>query len=151
MRKPKRSDISDDMIFATIRRFHLGFAATPDVALADRFPAKVVLAKMQQLDDNGILDVGVSLRTAAIRREYIPTIVDRDAPGWVGSNRVMADAPTPRSIAVTIPADLVAYYRPRLIESSGSRRCVRWEIHEQPNGSIIIAGSRQLRLTADCS
>lgn len=57
-------DIPDNEIFDACMNFHRGRAPTPDIALADRYPPKVVLAKMGKLVDQGRLDYGVSLRTA---------------------------------------------------------------------------------------
>jgi hypothetical protein len=37
---------------------------TPDDVLSDSYPPKVTLAKMAQLEEQGLLEVGVSLRTA---------------------------------------------------------------------------------------
>ena len=37
---------------------------TPDVALAGKYPEKLILRKMEVLDDRGFLEYGVSLRTA---------------------------------------------------------------------------------------
>lgn len=60
----KTSDIPDAEIIEACRMFHAGKADTPDVALADKYPPKVILAKMQKLVDKGVLNCGVSLRTA---------------------------------------------------------------------------------------
>ncbi|KKL78334.1 hypothetical protein LCGC14_2025870 [marine sediment metagenome] len=60
----KRADVPEDEVIAACRAFHAGCGETPDVALAARYPAKVVLAKMKQLEEQGKLDYGVSLRTA---------------------------------------------------------------------------------------
>jgi hypothetical protein len=60
----KRSDIPAAEIIAACNAFHAGTAPTPDVALADKYPPKVVLAKMEQLIDRGVLECGVSTRTA---------------------------------------------------------------------------------------
>jgi hypothetical protein len=64
----KRSDIPEAEIFAACDAFHQRQAETPDIALADKYPPKVVLAKMQQLNDQGKLDYGVSPRTAWVVR-----------------------------------------------------------------------------------
>ena len=67
----KRSDISDDEIIAACNAYHdapwLSTRQTPVEALADKYPPKVILAKMEQMDRRGILDYGVSLRTAWVR------------------------------------------------------------------------------------
>lgn len=66
--RPKRSDISDKEVFEAVRRyrrepFRGRFSA--DI-LAERWPYKVVLAKMQQMVSRGLLEYGVSVRTAWI-------------------------------------------------------------------------------------
>jgi hypothetical protein len=40
---------------------------TPDVTLAHKYPVKVIMAKMQKMVDAGILECGVSLRTAWVK------------------------------------------------------------------------------------
>jgi hypothetical protein len=60
----KRSDIPQSEILEACRRFHAGEADIPTVALAHKYPAKVILAKMAQMVDCGLLECGVSLRTA---------------------------------------------------------------------------------------
>lgn len=64
-RRPKCSDIPDRLILELCHEFHDGSHAnpTPDEALSRLFPAKVVLAKMGKLQDRGLIEVGVSLRT----------------------------------------------------------------------------------------
>ena len=64
----KRGDIPTVEIIKACNRFHRRGGSTPDVALANRYPAKVILAKMDQLVKQGILDYGVSLRTAWVVR-----------------------------------------------------------------------------------
>lgn len=56
--------ITDEEMIAACRAFRTRTAPTPDVALADRYPVKVILAKMKQMVDRNILEYGVSLRTA---------------------------------------------------------------------------------------
>lgn len=63
-RRLKRSDIPDAEIIAACNAYHCGTADTPDVALAHKYPPKLILAKMAHMDRRGILDYGVSLRTA---------------------------------------------------------------------------------------
>ncbi len=75
----KRSDIADAEIIAACRAFHAGNAATPEAALASKYPPKVILAKMQQLLNRGVLECGVSLRTAWVV-EPDPTAALRNAP-----------------------------------------------------------------------
>ena len=65
----KASDIPDTEIFAACNAFHEGRASTPDIALAEKYPPKVILAKMQKLSNQCKLDYGVSLRTAWVREE----------------------------------------------------------------------------------
>ncbi len=65
----KTSDITDAEIFAACDAFHKNGAPTPDIALADKYPPKVILAKMQKLSNQGRLDYGVSLRTAWVEQE----------------------------------------------------------------------------------
>lgn len=60
----KRSDITDAEILAACRAFHEQHAPTPDIALADKYPAKVIMAKMEQMAKRGLIEYGVSLRTA---------------------------------------------------------------------------------------
>ncbi len=60
----KTSDISDAEILQACRDFHAGAADTPDVALAGKYPAKLILSKMRRLHDRGLIEYGVSLRTA---------------------------------------------------------------------------------------
>jgi hypothetical protein len=63
--KVKSSDISELELLRLIRARQADpRLPTPDVALADRFPAKVVLAKMVKLCGRDLIDYGVSLRTA---------------------------------------------------------------------------------------
>lgn len=60
----KRSDIPEQDILDACRAFHEHGAPTPDVALADRWPPKLILSRMEQLVEKGKLEYGVSLRTA---------------------------------------------------------------------------------------
>lgn len=60
----KRSDIPAAAIFAACDAYHRGEAATPEQALADKYPPKLVLARMAQLVKRGDLNYRVSLRTA---------------------------------------------------------------------------------------
>jgi hypothetical protein len=74
MRRVKRSDIPREEILEACRRFHRGEADTPDVALAKKYPVKVILARMAQLVEEGLLDYGVSLRTAwAVEGKTFPS------------------------------------------------------------------------------
>ena len=65
-RKRKTSDIPNSEIIEAVRLFHAGKGETPDIALAHKYPAKLILAKMQKMVDKGLLNYGVSLRTAWI-------------------------------------------------------------------------------------
>jgi len=86
----KCSDIPDSEIFDACRAFHgekrpvLSFSQlaagvklpprvhdTPEIALAHKYPAKLILAKMRKLCDKGLLDYGVSLRTAWVVEEKV--------------------------------------------------------------------------------
>jgi len=58
----KRSDITEQEIIDACDRFHSGDAETPEQVLP--YPPKVILAKMERMVDKGILEYGVSLRTA---------------------------------------------------------------------------------------
>jgi hypothetical protein len=60
----KRSDISDVEIIEACRKFHECEAETPDITLANKYPAKIIIAKMHQMYARGLIDYGVSLRTA---------------------------------------------------------------------------------------
>jgi hypothetical protein len=62
----KTSDITDEEILNAIREYGVGRAPTPDIALAHKYPVKVIMSKMRKLSDKGVLDYGVSLRTAWI-------------------------------------------------------------------------------------
>lgn len=73
-RRLKRGDIPDAEVLEACRAFHRGEADTPDVALSHKYPAKLVLAKMQHMVDRGLLNCGVSLRTAWVEG-------DAHAPG----------------------------------------------------------------------
>jgi hypothetical protein len=64
----KCSDIPDDEIIAACNAFHAGSGKTPDEALAHKYPVKVILAKMDKLVKRGLLDYGVSLRTAWVEK-----------------------------------------------------------------------------------
>ena len=65
----KTSDISDEVILDAVRRYHIskGTGPTPDVSLP--YPQKLILSKMQKMVNKGILDYGVSLRTAWVVRK----------------------------------------------------------------------------------
>lgn len=60
----KRSDIPEAEIIEACRASRARTAKTPDIALAGKYPQKLILAKMAQLVEQGKLDYGVSLRTA---------------------------------------------------------------------------------------
>jgi len=60
----KIADIPDAEILAACDAFHKRGAPAPDIVLADKYPPKLILAKMQKMSDQGKIDYGVSLRTA---------------------------------------------------------------------------------------
>jgi hypothetical protein len=61
----KRSDVSEFLLLQACEWFHDGTVEwTPDETLVEWYPSKVILARMEQLQDQGLLEVGVSLRTA---------------------------------------------------------------------------------------
>ena len=63
--KIKRSDIPRQEIIDACRAFHQGRTQfTPERTLAEKYPVKVVMARMSQMVIEGLLDYGVSLRTA---------------------------------------------------------------------------------------
>lgn len=63
----KRSDIPRQEIVDACNAFHKQNADTPDKTLARKYPAKVILARMSQMVDEGILNYGVSLRTSWVQ------------------------------------------------------------------------------------
>lgn len=64
-RKIKRSDIPEEEILAACIAFHSHQTQqTPDESLAHKYPPKVILARMEQMCAKGILESGVSTRTA---------------------------------------------------------------------------------------
>ena len=76
----KRSDISEEEIITACNIFKASNKVkinkegheivlqkvlnTPDITLSEKYPVKVILAKMRQMVEQGKLDYGVSLRTA---------------------------------------------------------------------------------------
>jgi hypothetical protein len=60
----KRSDISDAEILEACKAFHNGEAKAPDESLAHKYPPKLILCKMERMVERGLLEYGVSLRTA---------------------------------------------------------------------------------------
>ncbi len=62
----KRSNVDPIEVLRASQAFHTDsyHNDTPEIALADRYPKKVILAKMDQMRGQGLLEVGVSLRTA---------------------------------------------------------------------------------------
>lgn len=67
----KRSDIPDDEIIEACRAFRRREARTPEEALAHKYPPKLILAKMRHLVYRGVLDYGVSLRTAWVVEDLL--------------------------------------------------------------------------------
>lgn len=65
-------DIPDEVVLEACDDFHAELqifggaygALTPDEALADRWPPKLILAKMANMHRRGLIEYGVSLRTA---------------------------------------------------------------------------------------
>ena len=71
----KRADIPASEIIAAVDAFSNALERhdysnlrTPEVALAGKYPEKLVFARMQQLVDANVLEVGTSLRTAWVIR-----------------------------------------------------------------------------------
>lgn len=60
----KASDIPEQEILDACAAFHAGTGRTPDYALADKYPVKVIMAKMEKMVSRGKLEYGVSLRAA---------------------------------------------------------------------------------------
>lgn len=63
--------LSTEELFDAIRAYYKG-GPTPDKALSHKYPTKVIMRKMEALADKGILEYGVSLRTAWIVAERKP-------------------------------------------------------------------------------
>ncbi len=59
-------DVPAEEILQACRDFLAGRAGTPDVALARKYPAKLIMLKMEKLADKGLIECGVSLRTARV-------------------------------------------------------------------------------------
>jgi hypothetical protein len=64
----KMKDIPEQEIIDACNAFHSHRAETPDVELATKYPPKLVVAKMEKMIRKGILDCGVSARTAWVRQ-----------------------------------------------------------------------------------
>lgn len=77
----KSSDLSELELLRLIRDYHDLYPAvpTPDVALADRFPAKVVMRKMERFDARGYLEWGVSLRTGYLTEKGLARLAELEA------------------------------------------------------------------------
>jgi hypothetical protein len=67
MARVKRGDVPREEVLAACRAFHEGKGETPERALAAKYPPKVVLARMEQMVAEGLLEYGVSLRTAWVK------------------------------------------------------------------------------------
>ncbi len=71
-------DIPDQVIFDACDAFHAALkrrdrtAQTPEVSLADKYPPKLIMAKMDKMSDQHKIEYGVSLRTAWVVRPYVP-------------------------------------------------------------------------------
>lgn len=69
---PQCKDIPDEVILEACDAFHRELkqhrgadnAQTPEVRLAGVWPAKLILAKMENLHRRGLIEYGASLRTA---------------------------------------------------------------------------------------
>jgi hypothetical protein len=74
----KRSDIPDEEILAAIREGKRELHAlrpykTPEEMLAHKYPPKLILSKMERMIEKGILECGISVRTAWIVGEDVRT------------------------------------------------------------------------------
>lgn len=67
LQKIKRSDIPMQEIVDACEAFHEHRGPTPDVALSAKYPVKVILSRMDQMSEMGILECGVSLRTSWVK------------------------------------------------------------------------------------
>ena len=64
-------DIPDEVIIDACEAFHGNRTnLTPEAQLADRWPVKVIMRKMERMVERGILDYGVSLRTAWVDHDW---------------------------------------------------------------------------------
>lgn len=61
-------NISDQEIIDACNNFHNHCGDTPDKALANKYPEKVILSKMAKMEKKGILEYGVSLRTSWVKQ-----------------------------------------------------------------------------------
>jgi len=66
--KTQIKDITDEEIINAVNDFQNNNKETPDIALANKYPPKVILKKMQKMEEKGILNYGVSLRTAWVEK-----------------------------------------------------------------------------------
>lgn len=84
--RPAEADLLVDAVIETLRarRENTMRGPWPYETLADRWPAEVVLGCMERLDDAGIIECGVSLRTAWVR-DYLPDIGERIAAFKAGT------------------------------------------------------------------
>lgn len=67
-KKIQMKDISTEEIILAVNEFHKNKGDTPDVALANKYPPKMILLKMKKMVEQGILDYGVSLKTAWVKQ-----------------------------------------------------------------------------------
>lgn len=84
--KSHRHDVPVVEVLRACQRFHAGLGETPDKVLADRFPLKVIMARMDQLCDRGFIDYGVSLRTAFLTPRGASWLEE-----WEASNIILAE------------------------------------------------------------
>jgi hypothetical protein len=82
----QRKHIPREEIIQACRDFHAGRAPTPDIVLAGKYPVKVIMARMQQMVEEGILNYGVSLQTAWVREDRVGVREKQNEP--VGSHRL---------------------------------------------------------------
>ena len=68
-RRFKCADLPDEELLDAIRNYHARHAPMPHIALAHKYPVKVILAKLDKLCRKNIIDYGVSLCTAFIIAE----------------------------------------------------------------------------------
>lgn len=70
-KRPKCSDVDERLVLAAIRELRRtkGESGTPDQVLADRYPPKLVHAKLLKLCKAGYIDFGTSMRAGWLTPE----------------------------------------------------------------------------------
>jgi len=63
--------VTEDDILEACRDFHAGIGPPCDEALAGKYPRESVMAKMEEMSDKGMLNWGVSLRTAWVEEDMV--------------------------------------------------------------------------------